>query len=100
MFARLAPVFLGIGLVAIIATVFGGGRAVGGSHPPAPPTFSQTFKHVVVIVQENRTPDNLFHGFPNADIADSGITSTGQVVTLTSRPLDDSYDLDHSIPRL
>jgi phospholipase C len=96
MLSRLAPVFLGLGLIALIATLFVGGRAVGGSSPPAPATFSQTFKHVVVIVQENRTPDNLFHGFPNADIADSGITSTGQVVTLTSTPLDDNYDLDHS----
>jgi phospholipase C len=35
-------------------------------------------RHVVVVVQENRTPDNLFHGLkamqPAADIADHGTT--------------------------
>ncbi|MBV8149005.1 MAG: hypothetical protein JO092_07925, partial [Candidatus Eremiobacteraeota bacterium] len=28
---------------------------------------SMPISHVVIIVQENRTVDNLFNGFPNAD---------------------------------
>jgi hypothetical protein len=51
----------------------------GGSTPPP-----GKIQHVVVIFQENRTPDNLFqdpiliaHG---AHIASSGKTSTGQIV--------------------
>ena len=32
------------------------------SQPLAP--FGQKIQHVVVIFQENRTPDNLFHGLP------------------------------------
>jgi phospholipase C len=52
-------------------------------------------KHVIIIVQENRTPDNLFHGLPNADIADSGIDSKGHRVVLTTIPLANNYDLDH-----
>jgi phospholipase C len=59
-------------------------------------TFSQRFQHIVVIVQENRTPDNLFHGLPNADIANSGINSSGQIITLTPVPLANNFDLDHS----
>jgi phospholipase C len=51
--------------------------------------------HVVVIVQENRTPDNLFHGLPNADIADSGMNSAGENITLTPIPLSVPFDLDH-----
>jgi phospholipase C len=31
--------------------------AAGAAYPQA-----RTFGHVVVIIQENRTPDNLFHG--------------------------------------
>ena len=37
---------------------------------PAPPGPIQ---HVVVIMQENRSFDNLFHGFPGADTAQTGM---------------------------
>jgi phospholipase C len=53
-------------------------------------------QHVVIIFQENRTPDNLFHNLPNADIADSGVNSHGQIVPLSPVPLAAAYDLDHS----
>lgn len=57
-------------------------------------------KHVVIVVQENRTVDNLFHGLdkylPQADIADSGLNSKGQRITLKPAPLKVSFDLDHS----
>ncbi len=56
--------------------------------------------HVVIIFQENRTPDNLFHDpvliAAGADIASQGQTSTGQMVTLTPVSLAPSYDLDHT----
>jgi len=61
-------------------------------------TASQKFQHVVVIFQENRTPDNLFHGLPNADIADYGINSSGQAILLSPIPLANDYDLDHGHP--
>jgi phospholipase C len=57
---------------------------------------SQKIQHVVVVFQENRTPDNLFHGLPNADIANSGKNSQGQMVALTPTSLVGPYDLDHS----
>ena len=56
-------------------------------------------QHVVIIVQENRTPDNLFHGLsaslPAADIADHGLDSKGQRLTLEPVPLANTYDLVH-----
>jgi phospholipase C len=52
-------------------------------------------QHVVVIFQENRTPDNLFHGLPNADIADFGVDSKGKNIRLTPVKLASNYDLDH-----
>jgi phospholipase C len=59
-----------------------------------------TIKHVVVIVQENRTPDNLFHDpvliARGADIASSGLNTKGQTIPLTPSPLGIDYDLDHS----
>src|SRR5690348_6161539 len=55
----------------------------------------QPVKHVIIIMQENRTPDNLLHGLPNADIANSGIDSKGHKIELTPIPLANDYDLDH-----
>jgi phospholipase C len=58
------------------------------------------FKHIIVVVQENRTPDNLFGSNPKfepgVDIATSGPTSTGVRVKLTAEPLDDCYDIAHT----
>jgi phospholipase C len=63
-------------------------------------------QHVVVIFQENRTPDNLFHDpvlmSQGADIASSGLNSLGQTIPL--RPIDlgttgsnpQNYDLSHT----
>jgi len=69
-------------------------------------TAAAVIQHVVVIFQENRTPDNLFqdsvliaHG---ADIAQQGVNSAGQTITLA--PIDlgtagsnpQNYDLSHA----
>jgi phospholipase C len=67
----------------------------GGGMPP-----SSKIKHVVVIFQENRTPDNLFHDpvliANGADIASSGTNSLGQTVQLAPIPLGIDYDLNHA----
>jgi len=59
-----------------------------------------TFKHIVVIFQENRTIDNLFGSNPTfesgVDIARSGLNSKGQTVPLTAVPLASCYGEDHS----
>jgi len=59
-----------------------------------------TFKHVVVVFQENRTPDNLFGSNPNfesgVDIATFGINSKGTKIPLTAAPLAYCYDLSHT----
>jgi len=57
-------------------------------------------QNVVVIFQENRTPDNLFGSNPNflpgVDIATNGVNSKGQTIPLTSVPLANNYDLSHA----
>src|SRR6266705_2756098 len=64
--------------------------------------FAQTvtFKHVIVIFQENRTPDNLFGSNPNfepgVDIATFGMNSKGMKIPLTAAPLATCYDLSHT----
>ncbi|HTA40169.1 MAG TPA: alkaline phosphatase family protein, partial [Candidatus Acidoferrales bacterium] len=53
---------------------------------PAQPGAAQPvgayIKHVVIIIQENRTFDNVFRSYPGADSATTGKTSTGKTVTL------------------
>jgi phospholipase C len=39
-------------------------------------------QHVVIIVQENRTPDNLFNGFPGADTVRAGKIANGTSIAL------------------
>jgi phospholipase C len=53
-------------------------------------------RHVLVIVQENRTPDNLFQGIPGADIAHEAIDSRDQPVPLHEVSLKTLWDLPHS----
>jgi phospholipase C len=59
-------------------------------------------QNVVIIFQENRTPDNLFGSNPNflpgVDIATSGVNSHGQQIPLTPVPLASNYDLSHTHP--
>ncbi len=57
-------------------------------------------KHVVIIFQENRTPDNLFQDTVlmanGADIVSSGLNSSGQTIPLIAGPLATNYDLSHA----
>jgi phospholipase C len=52
--------------------------------------------HVVIIVQENRTPDDLFNGLRGADTVRSGKNSQGESVTLRRVALTAPYDISHS----
>jgi phospholipase C len=72
--------------------------AHAGKHVQAdiPPTGAGVIQHVIIIMQENRSPDNLFHGLPNADIANSGLDHKGNKVTLLPQSLANNYDLGHS----
>lgn len=63
------------------------------------------FQHIVIIYQENRTPDNLFQGLcgPNRnlcpvpyDLRNFGIDNKGQNIPLAEVPLGNSYDPPHS----
>lgn len=58
---------------------------------------SGLIQHVIVIMQENRSFDNLFHGFPGADSAHSGL-SEGVEIPLSPILLTDPHDLGHSHP--
>lgn len=44
-------------------------------------------RHVVIIIQENRTPDNLFNGFPGADTVRAAKLHNGKTMQLAQRSL-------------
>jgi phospholipase C len=51
--------------------------------------------HVIIIVQENRTVDNLFQQLPGIDTQNYGLNSHGQQVPLTETGLGVAYDPSH-----
>lgn len=69
----------------------------GQSDKPAGPNPSAKIQHVVVIMQENRSFDNMFNGFPGADTVQSG-NNYGTKVALQPVPLTVKSDVDHSHP--
>ena len=48
-------------------------------------------KHIVIIVQENRSFDNIFDGFPGAESKNYGYLHTGQQVALQQIPFQQKY---------
>ncbi|HEX4014864.1 MAG TPA: alkaline phosphatase family protein [Candidatus Cybelea sp.] len=53
-------------------------------------------EHVVYIVQENRSFDDMFQGYPGADTVSSGKNSIGKTIALQPISLATSYEIDHS----
>ncbi|HEY5096340.1 MAG TPA: alkaline phosphatase family protein [Candidatus Eremiobacteraceae bacterium] len=86
--------------VAAIASGCGAGHAIGAApgrpglqarrRPLSLPTY------VIVMVQENRSVDNLFQTQPGVDTQNFGIDSQHQRVQLTQIALGASWDCNHS----
>lgn len=74
-------------------------NAPGGSLVPslAVARFGASSKiaHIIIIVQENRTTDDLFNGLPGADTVRSGKNAQGESVALRPTPLTAPYDISH-----
>ncbi len=94
-----------------LALVAGCSASGSGSLPPGRATSlsatrffaSNRIQHVVLIVQENRSFDNLFATFPGADGATSGyyLKKVGSKyvktnITLKKQPLAGGYDINHA----
>src|SRR5579872_3848554 len=82
-----------------LVNVNGCGGGTPTNSTPGPPTASQKIQHVVIIFQENRTPDNLFQDpklvAAGADIQPLGKNSLGGP-PLTPVSLATPYDLSHT----
>ncbi|HLY02782.1 MAG TPA: alkaline phosphatase family protein [Candidatus Cybelea sp.] len=58
------------GLLTAVVALTGCSDSIGAPHPTSAPTHP--IEHIVILVQENRSFDNLFAGFPGADTAMHG----------------------------
>jgi len=99
--SRLRVLLFAIVILTVGATLLSlnGCGGAGSSTTPPPPGKIQ---HVVIIFQENRTPDNLFQDpvliNAGAAIAQSGKDSTGHTVQLKKVPLVVDYNPGHGHP--
>jgi phospholipase C len=84
-------------LVAACGGSDGGSPVAAVTPSPAPmASAAAVISHVVFIVQENRSTDNLFNGFPGADTVQSGKKHDGTTVTLQPVSLTAPIDIIHS----
>jgi phospholipase C len=88
-------------LVVLAGCSLGSSRALpAASGDEMPRTLAQTgageITHVVFIMQENRSFDDLFQGFPGADTVSKGKDSKGNEIPLRPVSLTTQYDVDHS----
>jgi phospholipase C len=63
------------------------------SRPLSP---SAKIQHVVIIVQENRSTNDLFNDLPGAQTVHVGVNSSGKLVPLMPVPLTAPYDISHT----
>jgi phospholipase C len=95
-------------VVSALAALAACGGKAGSSIPEVPvgsttPIVGNTvgrdgISHVVIVIQENRSFDNLFMNYPGADTVTSGHTHDGKTVKLGSLPLEFPYDVNHGLP--
>ncbi|HEY3674351.1 MAG TPA: alkaline phosphatase family protein, partial [Candidatus Tumulicola sp.] len=60
------------------------------------PRATGKIQHVIIVIQENRSVDNLFQGLPGADTRSYGFTTSGEKVMLRPIGLAAPWDIDHS----
>jgi phospholipase C len=66
------------------------------SPKPSPTAVAGSpIEHVIIVLQENRTFDNIFHGYPGANYATSGLNTSGAKVPLQAVPLMTAWDPSH-----
>jgi phospholipase C len=93
-----------VAIVAAIGVLTGCGRTPtalpftqsGASFSGPAAVAGGKIKHIVYIVQEGRSFDNLFQGYPGADTVSRGMNSKGQTITLRPWPLKKVSRVDHS----
>ncbi len=95
--------FPAAGTVRLRAVLTGDRRNIRSSSPVltvsvSSPEGIHKIKHVVIIMQENRSFDSYFGTFPGADGIPAGVCVPDPVNDGCRQPFHDSHDLDHGGP--
>ncbi|HLY03516.1 MAG TPA: alkaline phosphatase family protein, partial [Candidatus Cybelea sp.] len=93
-----------VGIVAAIGMLAGCGRTEqalpfgqSGASLPGPAAIAGgKIKHIIYIVQEGRSFDNLFQSYPGADTVSQGMNSEGKTIALQPWSLKKPYRIDDS----
>jgi phospholipase C len=91
-FATIAPTFAACGS----SGGFIAARPELSSLTPGHVAASGKIQHVVIVVQENRSFNNLFFAYPGAKTAAYGYDSYGKRIKLKPIGLETTWDIDHS----
>jgi phospholipase C len=86
-------------LLLFLSGCAGSGQSYAPQAQALPRTVLRTgypHQHVIIIIQENRSVDNLFNGLRGADTQSYGYDSAGNTIALQPVPLNNDYDLGHS----
>jgi phospholipase C len=74
-----------IAFIAAVAACSNQNALPSGATPPVEalqanvrPHATGKIQHVIIVIQENRSVDNLFQGLPGADTRSYGYTTTGE----------------------
>jgi phospholipase C len=85
-------------ILALVSCAGGGvtpeGRNLGGASLVRN-AASAKIKHVIIVVQENRSFNNLFYGFPGAKTVKYGYDTSGDKIALQPIPLEVHWDAEH-----
>ena len=94
-------------LLAVLVALAGCAGAVNGTLQVPPQNNAATrglsnatagtITHVIYVVQEGRSFDDLFQGYPGALTSSTGEISTGKTVTLSPISLKARYDIDTQV---
>ena len=63
---------------------------------PDPTSSKRRIRHVVIVVQENRSFNNLFYGFKGATTAQYGYDTQGDKIKIEPVVLETTWDVQHS----
>ena len=89
-------IILAVGLLLLVVSMIAPGMQHTSQPPPSPASLGGPIKHVVILVRENRSFDNIFGRFPGADGTTTGRTAAGKVVPLLPAQDHTLLDVAHS----
>jgi phospholipase C len=93
---KILALWLAVSSAGCSAAVSGAGVSPAAAVPYASlPSPGKYIKHVVIVIQENRTFENIFAGYPGANAPMLGRTSNGKRVALHQITFH-AYDFSHS----